>query len=336
MQLDFRLLIFGILTLSIFVILLSRDTGSSTVITQESACNTNQPNEFTPASELTAPRLPFFSSSFNELAKVGKKRIVVTRGAGFVGSHLVDSLMDQGHEVVVLDNFYTGSAKNLRQWLSHPNFRLIDWDVQNPIRIDCDQIYHLASPASPIHYQRDPVFTIRTNVLGTVNMLDLAVRTGATILITSTSEVYGDPEVHPQVEEYWGHVNPIGLRSCYDEGKRIAETLMFDYHRQKGVNIRVARLFNTYGPRMSKNDGRVVSNFITQVIDGKPISIYGKGNQTRSFQYISDLVSGLLKLMNTPHVTGPYNLGNPNERTITDLAHIIVETAKKIKTRNRL
>jgi UDP-glucuronate decarboxylase len=246
-------------------------------------------------------------------------RILVTGGAGFIGSHLIDRLMNAGHEVICLDNFFTGDKKNLGHWHNHPYFELIRHDVTDPLRLEVDQIYHLACPASPVHYQYNPVKTIKTNVLGTLNMLGLAKRVKARFLLASTSEVYGDPEVHPQIEEYRGNVNPIGIRSCYDEGKRVAETLAFDYHRQNNVDIRVARIFNTYGPRMLENDGRVVSNFIAQALQNKPLTVYGDGSQTRSFCYVLDLVDGLIRLMNGEHI-GPINLGNPEEYTVLELA----------------
>lgn len=249
-------------------------------------------------------------------------RILVTGGAGFIGSHLIDRLIQEGNEVICLDNFYTGRKHHLLKWLDHPYFELIRHDVTEPIRLEVDQIYHLACPASPVHYQYNPVKTIKTNVLGTLNMLGLAKRVKARFLLASTSEVYGDPEVHPQPEEYRGNVNPIGIRSCYDEGKRVAETLAFDYHRQNNVDIRVARIFNTYGPRMLENDGRVVSNFVVQALQGIPLTIYGDGSQTRSFCYVSDLVDGLVRLMNNQHL-GPVNLGNPEEYTILALAQTI-------------
>jgi len=251
-----------------------------------------------------------------------RKRILITGGAGFVGSHLVDTLMKQGHEVVVADNFFTGRKKNVEDWIGHVNFELIHHDIVNPLYIEVDEIYHLASPASPIHYMYNPVKTIKTNTLGTINMLGLARRVGAKILIASTSEVYGDPDVHPQKETYWGHVNPIGPRACYDEGKRVAETLSYAYAKQEKVNVRVARIFNTYGPRMHMNDGRVVGNFVQQALKGEPLTIYGSGKQTRSFQYVSDLVDGLVALMNSNY-TQPVNLGNPQEHTIEEFAEII-------------
>ncbi|MTJ51601.1 SDR family oxidoreductase [Anabaena sp. UHCC 0253] len=249
-------------------------------------------------------------------------RILVTGGAGFIGSHLIDRLMKDGHEVICLDNFYTGKKHNLLKWLDNPYFEMIRHDITEPIRLEVDQIYHLACPASPVHYQYNPIKTVKTNVLGTLNMLGLAKRVKARFLLASTSEVYGDPEVHPQVEEYRGSVNPIGIRSCYDEGKRIAETLAFDYYRENKVQIRVARIFNTYGPRMLENDGRVVSNFVAQALQGIPLTVYGEGQQTRSFCYVSDLVDGLMRLMNSEH-TGPINLGNPDEYTILELAQAV-------------
>lgn len=249
-------------------------------------------------------------------------RILVTGGAGFIGSHLIDRLMAEGHEVICLDNFYTGHKRNVLKWLGNPYFELIRHDITEPIRLEADQIYHLACPASPVHYQYNPVKTIKTNVLGTLNMLGLAKRVKARFLLASTSEVYGDPEVHPQSEEYRGNVNTIGIRSCYDEGKRVAETLAFDYHRQNVVDIRVARIFNTYGSRMLENDGRVVSNLVVQSLKGNPLTVYGDGSQTRSFCYVSDLVDGLMRLMNGDHM-GPINLGNPGEYTILELAQAV-------------
>lgn len=249
-------------------------------------------------------------------------RILVTGGAGFIGSHLIDRLMAEGHQVICLDNFYTGHKHNLLPWLDNPYFECIRHDVTEPIRLEVDQIYHLACPASPVHYQYNPVKTIKTNVIGTLNMLGLAKRVKARFLLASTSEVYGDPEVHPQTEEYRGNVNTIGIRSCYDEGKRVAETLAFDYHRQNNVDIRVARIFNTYGPRMLENDGRVVSNFVAQALRGIPLTVYGTGSQTRSFCYVSDLVDGLMRLMNGDFI-GPVNLGNPDEYTILELAQAV-------------
>jgi len=249
-------------------------------------------------------------------------RILVTGGAGFIGSHLIDRLMNQGHEVICLDNFFTGHKRNILHWMDNPYFELIRHDITEPIRLEVDQIYHLACPASPVHYQYNPVKTIKTNVLGTLNMLGLAKRINARFLLASTSEVYGDPDVHPQPEEYRGNVNCIGIRSCYDEGKRVAETLAFDYHRQNEVDIRIMRIFNTYGPRMFENDGRVVSNFIVQALQGIPLTVYGDGSQTRSFCYVSDLVEGMMRLMNGEHI-GPINIGNPGEYTILQLAQTI-------------
>lgn len=249
-------------------------------------------------------------------------RILVTGGAGFIGSHLIDRLMKQGHDVICLDNFFTGHKRNIRHWIDNPYFELIRHDITEPIRLEVDQIYHLACPASPVHYQYNPVKTIKTNVMGTLNMLGLAKRVKARFLLASTSEVYGDPDVHPQPEEYRGNVNCIGIRSCYDEGKRVAETLAFDYHRQNNVDIRIMRIFNTYGPRMFENDGRVVSNFIVQALKGIPLTVYGDGSQTRSFCYVADLVEGMMRLMNGEHI-GPINIGNPGEYTILQLAETI-------------
>ncbi len=254
-----------------------------------------------------------------------KQTILVTGGGGFIGSHLCELLLSRGNDVICLDNFFTGSKNNIRHLLSNPSFELIRHDVTIPIELEVDAIYNLACPASPIHYQHDAVQTIRTNVLGAMNMLDLARRLRIPILQSSTSEVYGDPKEHPQCETYWGNVNPIGVRSCYDEGKRCAETLFFDYHRQYGVPIKVVRIFNTYGPRMLPNDGRVVSNFIVQALKGSDITIYGDGSQTRSFCCVSDLVAGLEAMMQTPDsVTGPVNLGNPGEFTVRELAETII------------
>ncbi|MDA7617735.1 SDR family oxidoreductase [Verrucomicrobia bacterium] len=252
-------------------------------------------------------------------------RILVTGGAGFLGSHLCDRLIDQGHEVICLDNFFTGNKQNIRHLLSHDHFELIRHDVTDPFKVEVDQIYNLACPASPVHYQLNPIKTIKTSVLGAINVLGLAKRTGARVLQASTSEVYGDPEVHPQIEEYRGNVNPIGPRACYDEGKRCAEALFFDYYRQNRVDIRVVRIFNTYGPRMDPKDGRVVSNFIVQALNGEPITIYGDGTQTRSFCYVDDLIEGMLSLMNSDTLIGPVNIGNPGEFTILELARKIVE-----------
>lgn len=251
-------------------------------------------------------------------------QILVAGGGGFLGSHLCDRLLSEGHYVIALDNFYTGNIENLRHLRQNPNFELIRQDVTTPIDIEVDGIYNLACPASPIQYQKHPVQTVKTNVLGSINLLELAKKTGARILQASTSEVYGDPEIDPQVEEYWGRVNPIGIRSCYDEGKRTAETLFSDYHRQYGVDIRIARIFNTYGPRMAKNDGRVVTNFIHQALNGEPLTVYGKGDQTRSFCYVDDLIEGLVKLFYAEGITTPINLGNPIPVKMVDLAKEIL------------
>ncbi|VAH42342.1 unnamed protein product [Triticum turgidum subsp. durum] len=274
------------------------------------------------------------SSSVAHLAAVGlvplglkRKglRVVVTGGAGFVGSHLVDRLLARGDSVIVVDNFFTGRKENVAHHAGNPNFEMIRHDVVEPILLEVDQIYHLACPASPVHYKFNPVKTIKTNVVGTLNMLGLAKRVGARFLLTSTSEVYGDPLQHPQVETYWGNVNPIGVRSCYDEGKRTAETLTMDYHRGANLEVRIARIFNTYGPRMCIDDGRVVSNFVAQALRKEPLTVYGDGKQTRSFQYVSDLVEGLMKLMEGEHV-GPFNLGNPGEFTMLELAKVVQDT----------
>jgi UDP-glucuronate decarboxylase len=255
-----------------------------------------------------------------------RRRVLVTGGAGFLGSHLCDKLLAAGKEVLCVDNFYTGARGNLRTLLRQDGFELLRHDVTFPLYIEVDEIYNLACPASPVHYQFDPVQTTKTSVHGAINMLGLAKRVKARILQASTSEVYGDPAVHPQKEHYWGHVNPVGARSCYDEGKRCAETLFFDYRRQHGLPIKVARIFNTYGPRMHPNDGRVVSNFIVQALRGEPITVYGKGRQTRSFCYVSDLMDGLVRLMaSDPDFTGPVNLGNPHECTVLELAELIIE-----------
>jgi UDP-glucuronate decarboxylase len=255
-----------------------------------------------------------------------QRRVLVTGGAGFLGSHLIDRLLAQGSEVVCVDNLFTGSKRNLYHLVSHPRFEFIRHDVTFPLYVEVDEIYNLACPASPIHYQHDPVATTKTSVHGAINMLGLAKRLKCRILQASTSEVYGDPTVHPQTEDYWGNVNPIGPRSCYDEGKRCAETLFFDYHRQHGLEIKVARIFNTYGPRMHPADGRVVSNFIMQALNGEPITIYGEGQQTRSFCYVDDLVDGLMRLMASPaDFTGPVNLGNPAEFTMRQLADKVLE-----------
>ena len=255
-----------------------------------------------------------------------KKRILVTGGAGFLGSHLCDRLIGEGHEVICVDNFFTGTKRNIAHLLGNPSFELVRHDVTFPLFIEVDEIYNLACPASPVHYQHDPVQTTKTSVHGAINMLGLAKRLKVKILQASTSEVYGDPAVHPQTEDYWGHVNPIGTRSCYDEGKRCAETLFFDYHRQLGLSIKVARIFNTYGPRMHPADGRVVSNFIVQALRGEPITLYGEGTQTRSFCYVDDLIDGLIRLMNTPDdVTGPVNIGNPAEFSMRELADLVID-----------
>ncbi|HEX6188078.1 MAG TPA: UDP-glucuronic acid decarboxylase family protein [Pyrinomonadaceae bacterium] len=255
-------------------------------------------------------------------------RILVTGGAGFIGSHLCERLLADEHEVICLDNFFTGRRENIAHLLDNHRFELLRHDVIQPILLEVDQIYNLACPASPIHYQYNPVKTVKTNVIGTINMLGLAKRVRARILQASTSEVYGDPHEHPQTESYWGNVNPIGLRSCYDEGKRVAETLMMDYHRQNKVDIRIARIFNTYGPRMLENDGRVVSNFIVQALKGEELTIYGSGDQTRSFCYVDDLVDGLILLMNAEDLREPVNLGNPHEFTIKELAEEIAHTCR--------
>jgi len=252
------------------------------------------------------------------------RRILVTGGAGFLGSHLCEHLLGGGNDVVCIDNFFSGSKDNIRHLFHHPYFELIRHDVIHPLFVEVDQIYHLACPASPIHYQHNAIKTVKTNVMGTINMLGLAKRTKARILLASSSEVYGDSKVHPQKEEYWGNVNPIGVRSCYDEGKRVAETLMMDYSRQNKVDIKIARIFNTYGPRMAVNDGRVVSNFIVQALKGKDLTIYGDGNQTRSFCYVTDLIAALVKMMNTENFKGPVNLGNASESTVLELAKTIV------------
>ncbi|MDD5712426.1 MAG: SDR family oxidoreductase [Smithellaceae bacterium] len=254
------------------------------------------------------------------------ERILITGGAGFLGSHLCDRLIERGHDVICLDNFFTGNKDNIRHLIGNPRFELVRHDIINPIFLEVDQIYNLACPASPVHYQYNPIKTIKTSVMGAINTLGLAKRVKARVLQASTSEVYGDPEIHPQTEEYWGRVNPIGNRSCYDEGKRAAECLMMDYHRQNGVSVKIVRIFNTYGPRMSLNDGRVVSNFIVQALKDRDITVYGKGSQTRSFCYVDDLIAGLVKMMETPaDFTGPINLGNPIEFTILELARMIIK-----------
>src|ERR1700682_6431755 len=255
-----------------------------------------------------------------------ERRILITGGAGFLGSHLAERLIKEGANVICVDNFFTGTRRNIEHLLDSKNFELMRHDVTFPLYVEVDEIYNLACPASPVHYQHDPVQTTKTSVHGAINMLGLAKRLKCKILQASTSEVYGDPAVHPQTEDYWGHVNPIGPRSCYDEGKRCAETLFFDYHRQHGLEIKVARIFNTYGPRMLPNDGRVVSNFIVQALKGEPITIYGDGNQTRSFCYVDDLIEGFIRLMQSPKdLTGPVNLGNPGEFSMKELAELVVE-----------
>jgi UDP-glucuronate decarboxylase len=253
------------------------------------------------------------------------KRILVTGGAGFLGSHLCEHLLAQGHDIICLDNFFTGSKNNILHLLSNPHFELIRHDIIHPIFLEVEEIYNLACPASPVHYQYNPIKTIKTNVMGAINTLGLAKRVRATILQASTSEVYGDPEIHPQKEDYWGRVNPIGIRSCYDEGKRAAECLMMDYHRQNQVNIKIVRIFNTYGPRMAPDDGRVVSNFIVQALRGEDMTVFGDGSQTRSFCYVDDMIDGLIRMMGTPKgFLGPVNLGNPAEFTILELAEILI------------
>ena len=253
-------------------------------------------------------------------------RILITGGAGFLGSHLCERLLGDGHEVLCADNFFTGRKSNIRHLMSNPDFELLRHDVTEPLNVEVDQIYNLACPASPVHYQHDPIHTMKTSVLGAMNMLGLAKRLGARVFQASTSEVYGDPEVHPQPESYWGKVNPVGIRSCYDEGKRCAETLFFDHHRQHHISIKVARIFNTYGPRMNPDDGRVVSNFIVQALQGEDITVYGEGQQTRSFCYVDDLIDGFVCLMNSDSdVTGPVNLGNPGEFTVRELAEHVID-----------
>ncbi len=254
------------------------------------------------------------------------KRILVTGGAGFIGSHLCERLLNEGNEVISLDNYFTGSKKNIIHLMDNPYFEIVRHDITEPYYAEVDEVYNLACPASPIHYQHDPIKTIKTSVVGATNMLGLAKRINAKILQASTSEVYGDPQIHPQPESYWGNVNPIGLRSCYDEGKRCAESLFVNYHKQNDVRIKIVRIFNTYGTRMNTNDGRVISNFIVQALKGEDITIYGKGNQTRSFQYVDDLVEGMIRMMNTDDsVTGPINIGNPGEFSILDLANKIID-----------
>ncbi|XP_059294852.1 UDP-glucuronic acid decarboxylase 2-like [Lycium ferocissimum] len=311
---------------------------SSSRSTQLSYANTAIYDSYLPSeSTHVAQRMAYHNrvgsgfGSFNSGGKIplGLKRkglrIVVTGGAGFVGSHLVDRLIARGDSVIVVDNFFTGRKENVMHHFGNPRFELIRHDVVEPLLLEVDQIYHLACPASPVHYKHNPVKTIKTNVVGTLNMLGLAKRVGARFLLTSTSEVYGDPLEHPQKETYWGNVNPIGVRSCYDEGKRTAETLTMDYHRGAGVEVRIARIFNTYGPRMCIDDGRVVSNFVAQALRKEPLTVYGDGKQTRSFQFVSDLVEGLMRLMEGEHV-GPFNLGNPGEFTMLELAKVVQET----------
>jgi UDP-glucuronate decarboxylase len=253
------------------------------------------------------------------------KRILITGGAGFLGSHLADRLISEGADVVCIDNFFSGSKDNIRHLFPNPYFELIRHDVIHPLFVEVDHIYHLACPASPIHYQQNAIKTVKTTVMGTINMLGLAKRIRARILLSSSSEVYGDAKVHPQNESYWGNVNPIGIRSCYDEGKRVAETLMMDYHRQNRVEVRIVRIFNTYGPRMAVDDGRVVSNFIVQALKGEPLTVYGKGSQTRSFCYVTDLIEALVRMMNTDGFIGPVNVGNPGEFTILELAEKVLK-----------
>eukprot|EP00392_Amoebophrya_sp_AT5.2_P000625 g626.t1 len=266
-----------------------------------------------------------------------RTRVLITGGAGFIGSHLLDYLMERGYDCIVCDNFFTGKKENVAKWMGHPNFELIRHDIVEKLMVEVDQIYHLACPASPVHYQHNAIKTIKTNIMGTMNVCGLAKRTGARLLLASTSEVYGDPDVHPQVEEYWGNVNCIGPRSCYDEGKRTAETLCMDYHRQNGVDIRIIRIFNTYGPRMIFNDGRVVSNFIVQALRNDPITVYGDGSQSRSFCYVSDLVEGIYRMMNQTETMGPVNLGNPGEYTMKELAERVLsclpDTSSTLETR---
>lgn len=259
-------------------------------------------------------------------------KILVTGGAGFIGSHLCKRLLDEGHTVICLDNFFTGQKQNIQALLANPNFSLLEHDIIDPLTIDVQFIYNLACPASPVHYQHNPIRTIKTSTVGMVNMLGLAKKTGARILQASTSEVYGDPLIHPQTEDYWGNVNPIGIRSCYDEGKRVAETLCMDYHRQNKVDIRIVRIFNTYGPNMHPQDGRVVSNFINQALKGEPITVYGQGQQTRSFCYVDDLVNALVKMMNQTEHIGPINIGNPNEISMVELAEKIISLTKSTST----
>ena len=255
-------------------------------------------------------------------------RILITGGAGFLGTHLCNMLLQENKDVLCVDNFFSGHKNNIRGFIGHPYFEFIRHDIIHPFFAEIDKIFHLACPASPIHYQYNAIKTIKTNVMGTINMLGLAKRTHAKILLASSSEVYGDPSVHPQTEEYWGNVNPVGIRSCYDEGKRVAETLMMDYHRQNNVNIKICRIFNTYGPHMAVDDGRVVSNFIVQALKGEPLTVFGDGMQTRSFCYVSDMINGLISMMNTEEFIGPVNLGNPDEFTILELAEKVIKATK--------
>nr|APW77264.1 UDP-xylose synthase [Plantago ovata] len=323
-------LIFILVGIAIATIFFTLRSPSSNTIQPIPIPDSYIPNELT---QYQARSTQHFATGFgiNSVGKIplGLKRkglrIVVTGGAGFVGSHLVDRLIARGDSVIVVDNFFTGRKENVMHHFGNPNFELIRHDVVEPLLLEVDQIYHLACPASPVHYKHNPVKTIKTNVVGTLNMLGLAKRVGARFLLTSTSEVYGDPLQHPQVETYWGNVNPIGVRSCYDEGKRTAETLTMDYHRGAGVEVRIARIFNTYGPRMCIDDGRVVSNFVAQALRKEPLTVYGDGKQTRSFQFVSDLVEGLMRLMEGEHV-GPFNLGNPGEFTMLELAQVVQET----------
>lgn len=274
-----------------------------------------------------------FKEEQSQPIKVADKlRVLVTGGAGFVGSHLCEKLLSKGHEVICVDNLYSSSKENIRHLFAQENFEFLRHDVNVPMYLEIDQIYNLACPASPIHYQRDPVQTVKTNVIGAINVLGLAKRLNAKVLQASTSEVYGDPEVHPQSESYWGHVNPIGPRACYDEGKRCAETLFFDYKREHDVDVKVARIFNTYGPRMHRNDGRVVSNFIVQALEGNPLTVYGNGDQTRSFCFVDDLVNGLISLMDSASVSGPVNLGNPLEYSMNELAETIIKLCNSKST----
>ena len=268
---------------------------------------------------------PSYDRSTDSAAQTGPLTIAVTGGAGFLGSHLCDRLLRAGHDVICIDNFFSGSKRNIRHLTGHPNFELIRHDIVNPIYVECDQIYNMACPASPVAYQYNPIKTIKTSTTGMINMLGMAKRCNARLLHTSTSEVYGDPEVHPQTEDYWGHVNPLGPRSCYDEGKRVAESLCQNYHDSNGVAVRLVRIFNTYGPRMDPADGRVVSNFIMQALRGEPLTIYGDGSQTRSFCYVSDLIEVIIRMMNQDESIGPVNIGNPVESTMHDLASAVLE-----------